>query len=79
MGEKRRIHRYENLPAPLDDPLYAVIPDQLVLTPPPPPAAAVIPEDLFGLVPFDALTPQWSSSDPPRGQLKFISFLIVEI
>ena len=58
-SEKRRIHRYENLPAP--DPGHLVS-NSVYSTP--------SPEDLFGLVPFTAaLTPRWGTSDPLGGEI----------
>ena len=65
LSEKRRIHRYENLPAPQDHLAYSV-PDHLVSNSV---YSTPSPEDLFGLVPFTAaLTPRWNTSDPLRGQ-----------
>jgi len=65
VSEKRRIHRYENLPAPQDHLPYS-IPDHLVSNSV---YSTPSPEDLFGLVPFTAaLTPRWNANDPLRGQ-----------
>ena len=67
MREKRRVHRYENVP-PLQ--LESVVQRDLILersATTTPPAVVAKSQDLFGLVPFTALTPRWSPEAESSG------------
>ena len=73
MREKRRVHRYENVP-----PLQLsenVVQRDLILdrnATTSPQVVAAKSQDLFGLVPFTALTPRWSPETEPSGAISFI-------
>lgn len=67
MREKRRVHRYENVP-PLQ--LETVVQRDLILersATTTPPAVVAKSQDLFGLIPFTALTPRWSPEAESSG------------
>lgn len=67
MREKHRVHRYENVP-PLQ--LETVVQRDLILersATTTPPAVVAKSQDLFGLVPFTALTPRWSPEAEASG------------